>query len=224
MSHGKGIAAGYAALALLALVLALSPRRSEVPVDPEERLARAIFRSADARVAACASASGESANLARGRLVRSLVWAVVAVESHSRPRYLRTLKWVLADVHLAVTGTLPHLSLGPGQMKPTTAARVLIEAGDGPAVSMADIRRRLSDECAAVRLVGLYFETALGDIHVPDGPHLLGDARVRHRVVEAVQRYNGQARRARCAGETCDLYSALVLRLAERDARLGRPS
>jgi len=39
-----------------------------------------------------------------------------------------------------------------------------------------------------------------------------------------VQAFNGQAHRARCAGETCDLYSALVLRLAERDARLGRPS
>jgi len=141
----------------------------------------------------------------------------LATENYSRPSWIQTVKFLVARVHYELTGTLPDISLGLGQIKPKTAAKILRAAESGSTVSQWELWRRLRGTCESVQIVYFYFDQLLADVEVNGELRPLQNPTIRARVVDAVRRYNGQASNPSRRGveDASDVYSTVVLQLAE---------
>jgi hypothetical protein len=83
-----------------------------------------------------------------------LTVALVAVENLARPRWQRRLELLFARVFLFLTGRLPNLSLGIGQLRVSTAKKLI--AANGVTIRDHELLQLLSDDCSCIKLAYQY--------------------------------------------------------------------
>ncbi|WP_338663009.1 hypothetical protein VQH23_23070 [Pararoseomonas sp. SCSIO 73927] len=123
-----------------------------------------------------------------------LALAAVATERANRNFAQRWVELRYAALALRLTGRVPDISLGPGQIRPSTLRR-LPSGMEGinpfPLPEGGSVIEALSNTCFAIRAAALIFYHFLGD------PEVAGDERPG---AAAAARYVGRVRRAREAG------------------------
>lgn len=151
----------YGVLVVAMLLVAFGQRRPEYwnrpesPDDTETRLALRILVDTDwQRLLRCLDGNGgfdrDELSSEQRRVVGAMV--LIGIESHARPRWVRVSELLVARSYLALTGRVPDMSLGIGQMKPRVAMGIMTQT-DGAPPSQEEVLRALSDDCRAARLV-----------------------------------------------------------------------
>jgi hypothetical protein len=97
----------------------------------------------------------------RGIDVQNLTRAIIATEMYNRPRFRRRIEELLAAAWLRVTGRLPSLSLGVGQIRPATARPIVKAELRGINPSNRELLGRLIDRCQNVRIAAEIVNTLL---------------------------------------------------------------
>jgi hypothetical protein len=202
----------YTVLAVVMVAAFFEPAKPTRPEPLQERLARAVTRTTDwARIRSCLDRERvlPGDRTAKAAITQALATAVVAVESYARPSWIRSLEFTIARAYLATTGTLPDMSLGAAQMKPSTAVKIVAQTEPSAALPVIELWRRLKDTCESVRLARLYFNQNLaGDIARGE----LIDVRLG----STIATYNGQSAKRINGRGSGEIYSGVVLSLTGR--------
>lgn len=168
----------------ITLVAASAPHRGRDNAGVlNQRLAVAVIRKAPlAEYRNCLKAQRLDCEFSA-----TFVLAVLAVENYGRPPLKRWLKECIAKMAFCLTGKLPDISLGVGQLKPSTT-RTLLTSNECPmslpAHDDAQILRLSLNPCSNILLVNQYLTLLM---------HEEGGAYLDRTIAEAVlRRYNGQ--------------------------------
>lgn len=157
---------------------------SEAPPEPRNECKSYPVASQDIRCAKDAAA--RMMHVPKGIQADALLLSIIAVESMARGRANRNVEFMLWDA-AGVVGWQPDFSLGRGQIRVSTAARLLSDAS-GVDVNYATARDYLEDDCKTLFLMARYLDELFAEES--------REARRDEAFKDAVRRYNGQQGRS----------------------------